>query len=193
MKILQRDFYSRNAVEVAKNLLGKNLVRQIGGEELIGRIVEVEAYRGSDDPASHAYRGKTPRNAVMFGKAGCAHIYFIYGKHYCLNVTAEREGVPGAVLVRALEPVAGIEIMRRNRKAKGLVDLMNGPGKLTEAMKITKELNGWDLTKGEELFICESDVKKGFRITSTKRVGVKNGADKLWRFYVEGSRFCFQF
>jgi len=189
MKILGRRFYSENTVEVAKSLLGKYLVRQIGKERLIGKIVETEAYRGSDDPASHAYRGKNSRNAVMFGEAGCAYVYFIYGKHHCLNVTTEKVGKPGAVLIRALEPVAGIETMKKNRRVKNLVNLTNGPGKLTEAMRVTKELNGWDLTKGERLFVCKPEVGENFRIASTARVGVKKGADKQWRFYIEDNKF----
>jgi len=189
MRILRREFYSRDTVEVAKDLLGKYLVRQIDNDLLIGKIVEVEAYKGSDDPASHAYRGKTTRNTLMFGEAGHAYIYFIYGKHHCLNVTTEKVGTPGAVLIRALEPIFGIEFMKKNRKSEDLVNLTNGPGKLTEAMKITKKLNGWDLTRGERLFVCEPALKGSFRIKSTTRVGIREGVDKPWRFYVEGNKF----
>jgi len=189
MRTLGRRFYSRDTIEVARNLLGKYLVRQIDRKRLVGKIVEVEAYRGVDDPASHAYRGETARNKLMFGEAGHAYIYLIYGKHHCLNVTTERVGVPGAVLIRALEPVAGIEFMKKNRKSNDLVNLTNGPGRLTEAMGITKELNGWDLTKGETLFISEPTRKESFCIRAATRIGVKKGVDKPWRFYIEANKF----
>lgn len=189
MRILGRRFYSRDTIEVARNLLGKYLVRQINQKTLVGKIVEVEAYKGTDDPASHAYKGKTARNKPMFGEAGHAYIYFIYGKHYCLNVITEKAGIPGAVLIRALEPIAGIEFMKKNRKSNDLVKLTNGPGKLTEALRITKELNGWDLTKGKTLFISEPTVKEVFSVKATTRVGVRKGEDKPWRFYIEANKF----
>ena len=131
LEILKREFYTENSVKVAEKLLGKLLVRELPEGTLIGKIVEVEAYGGRDDPASHAYRGKTPRNQIMFGKPGLAYIYFTYGMHYCLNVKAEREGVPGAVLIRALEPIEGIEIMKKNRGVEKITELTSGPAKLT--------------------------------------------------------------
>jgi len=189
LEVLKRSFYARNSVKVAKNLLGKILVRELPEGRLSGKIVEVEAYGGSDDPASHAYRGKTSRNEVMFGKPGLAYIYFTYGMHYCLNVKTEREGIPGAVLIRALEPLEGIEIMKRNRSIEKLSELTNGPAKLTKAMKITKELNGWDLTKGKKLFICKPKVKEKFEIATTYRIGIKVGTEKPWRFYIKRNPF----
>jgi len=188
-KILKRSFYAKNTVTVAKNLLGKFLVRKIGGRKLIGKIVEVEAYRGFDDPASHAHHGKTSRNWLMFGKPGYAYIYFIYGNHYCLNITTEKEGFPSAVLIRALEPVKGIDLMKKFRKTSNLKNLTNGPGKLTQALKITKKLNGLDLTKEDELYVCSGQKKENFEVVSTYRVGIKVGLDKLWRFYIKNNRF----
>jgi len=189
MKVLPRAFYARNTLIVAKELLGKHLVRRVKEGEMVGKIVEVEAYRGSDDPASHAYRGERPRNKLMFGKAGIAYVYFIYGNHHCLNVTTEREGTPGAVLFRALEPVKGIEIMKKNRGTKSLSNLTNGPGKLTQALDITKKQNGLELTNEGELFIHDLGGKEFPKIVSTKRVGVKAGLDKPWRFYIKENRF----
>lgn len=156
---------------------------------LVGRIVEVEAYRGSDDPASHAYRGVTQRNRLMFGKGGFAYVYFTYGKHYCFNVVTERQSVPGAVLIRALEPIMGIETMKRNRRTLKVLNLTNGPGKLTEAMSITGEQNGLDLTRSKELFICKPKEKEKFKVVSTKRIGIRVGVDKPWRFYIKNNRF----
>jgi len=189
MKVLPRAFYARNTLIVAKELLGKHLVRRVKEGEMVGKIVEVEAYRGPDDPASHAYGGKSPRNKLMFGKAGIAYIYFIYGNHHCLNVTTEREGTPGAVLFRALEPIKGMEVMQKNRGTKSLSNLTNGPGKLTQALSITKKQNGLDLTNEGELFIHDPEEKEFLEIASTKRVGVKAGLDKPWRFYIKENRF----
>jgi len=187
--VLNRSFYCRNTLTVAKQLLGKLLVRELPEGKVAGKIVEVEAYRGSDDPASHAYKGKTQRNQIMFGEGGYAYIYFIYGKHFCLNVTTEKVGVPGAVLIRAVEPVYGIEIMKRKRRTENVRNLTNGPGKLTQAMDITVELNGWDLTRGEKLYICDLDVVEPFEVVSSGRIGVKAGADKPWRFFIKGNLF----
>ena len=187
--VLSRSFYTRDTLTVAKELLGKHLVRRVGNGELVGRIVEVEAYGGGDDPASHAYRGVTARSRLMFGEGGFAYVYFTYGKHYCFNVVTGREGVAGAVLVRALEPLSGIEIMRRNRGMKSVRDLTNGPGKLTEAMGITREQNGVDLTKRGELFLCRARVVEGFEVVVGRRVGIRVGVEKPWRFYIKNNKF----
>lgn len=189
METLPRRFYSRDTLTVAKELLGKYLVRCTMEGRLVGRSVEVEAYRGSDDPASHAYRGMTQRNRLMFGKGGFAYVYFTYGKHYCFNVVTERQGVPGAVLIRALEPMMGIEAMKKNRGTRKVLNLTNGPGKLTEAMNITGEQNGLDLTRSKELFICKPEEKERFEVVSTKRIGIRVGVDKPWRFYIKNNRF----
>jgi len=189
MKPLPRRFYTRETLTVAEELLGKKLVRHSNNARLVGKIVEVEAYRGSDDPGSHAYRGMTPRNRLMFGKGGFAYVYFTYGMHYCFNVVTERQNAPGAVLIRALEPLNGIETMRKNRGNKNLLNLANGPAKLTEAMNITKKQNGLDLTRSKELFICESEVKENFEFVSAKRIGIKIGMDKPWRFCIKDNKF----
>jgi DNA-3-methyladenine glycosylase len=189
MTPLPRGFYTRETLTVAEELLGKKLVRYTNNTRLVGKIVEVEAYRGSDDPGSHAYRGMTPRNRLMFRKGGFAYVYFTYGMHYCFNVVTERQNAPGAVLVRALEPLNGIETMRKNRGNKNLLNLTNGPAKLTEAMSITKKQNGLDLARSKELFICEPNVKENFEIVTTKRIGIKVGVDKLWRFCIKDNKF----
>ncbi len=187
--VLPRIFYTRDSVTVAKELLAKFLVRRLEGRALIGRIVEVEAYGSGDDPASHAFRGVTARNRLMFGKGGFAYVYFTYGKHWCFNVTTGLEGVAGAVLVRALEPIKGIEIMQKNRGRGRLRELTNGPGKLTEAMRITGDQNGVDLTKDGELFICKSRVEEDFEVGVGRRVGIKVGMEKPWRFYIKDNKF----
>lgn len=189
MKPLPRRFYTRETLTVAEGSLGKQLVRYTNNSRLVGKIVEVEAYRGSDDPGSHAYRRMTARNRLMFGKGGFAYVYFTYGMHYCFNVVTERENVPGAVLIRALEPISGIETMQKNRETENVLNLTNGPAKLTKAMNITKKQNGLDLTRSKELFICEPKVKEKFEVVSTKRIGIKGGADKPWRFYIKNNKF----
>lgn len=189
MKPLPRRFYTRETLTVAEKLLGRQLVRHTNNSRLVGKIVEVEAYRGSDDPGSHAYRGMTPRNRLMFRKGGFAYVYFTYGMHHCFNVVTERQNVPGAVLIRALEPISGIETMRKNRGNKNVFNLTNGPAKLTDAMNITKKQNGLDLTRSRELFICEPKVKENFEVVFTKRIGIKVGVDKPWRFYIKNNKF----
>ncbi len=174
---------------VAKELLDKSLVRRTPAGDIIGRIVEVEAYKGRDDPASHAHRGKTRRNQLMFGRAGLAYVYFIYGNHFCLNATTERLGIPGAVLIRAVEILRGVELARNNRKTRNLVTLTNGPGKLTQALNITGAQNGVDLTTAGELFIAAYPSAGQFKIATSTRVGVKQGYAKPWRFYIEGNSF----
>lgn len=186
---LGRAFYERHTVSVAKDLLGKVLVRRLGNTVLEGVIVEVEAYRGEDDPASHAYRGLTGRNRVMFGQPGHAYVYFTYGMHHCLNITTEPAGHPGAVLIRAVQPVKGIETMQRRRGTQQVKSLANGPANLTEAFAVTKALNGHDLTVGTKLFIAESDSPKEFEIVSTSRIGIRVGLERPWRFLMKGSPF----
>jgi len=189
LKALPRSFYERDTVTVARELLGKHLVRRSDEGKIVAKIVEVEAYGGRDDPASHAYRGETPRSRLMFGKGGYAYVYFIYGNHHCFNVTTGREGVPGAVLIRAAEPVEGIDILLKNRRTKSLVNSTNGPGKMTKAMNITKLQNGLDLTQSQDLFISEPETEENFTITSTDRIGVRAGAEKPWRFYIRNNKF----
>lgn len=184
---LGRRFFQRYTPDVARGLLGCRLVRVVGGKRLTGVIVETEAYRGRGDPASHAYPGRTARNAVMFGEAGHAYVYFSYGVHYCLNVTAEGRGRPGAVLVRALEPLEGVLEMVENRRVKGGNHTADGPGRLTQALGIDKELNGEDLVISKRLFI-EPGAKPA-RVRRSKRIGISRGIERKWRFFIADNEF----
>jgi DNA-3-methyladenine glycosylase len=168
-------------------LLGRILFYDTGDGLLAGRIVETEAYTGASDPASHAYRGKTSRNAVMFGKAGFAYVYFSYGMHYCLNVTAEKPGVAGAVLLRAAEPLAGMETMRAHGDRGPEVRLLSGPGKIGRAFGLSLADNGRDLTRGPLGIAAGTPVGEA-DVVATKRVGISRAVDALYRFYVTGSR-----
>ena len=185
MSILPREFYLQDTVTVAKNLLGKRIIRKIGRQEISGIITETEAYRHKDDSASHAFRKITERNKVMFGDVGMAYVYFTYGMHYCFNVVAKHPKIKaGAVLIRAIEPEKGIKIMQENRKIGTLKNLTNGPAKLTQALEITKEHYGIDLTKNSKLFIAEG-IKKSKKISTRPRIGIKEATDKLWNFKIE--------
>lgn len=170
-KPLPRAFYARPSTEVAQALLGKVLL--LGSAA--GRIVETEAYLGLNDRAAHAWRGLTPRTRVLFGPPGHAYVYLIYGMYECLNLVAEAEGSPGCVLIRAIEPLAGIE------------RTTNGPGKLTRAMGITRAHNGADVTRGP-LLVCEEECAP-FTTGVSGRIGIAHNADWPLRFYVEGNRF----
>jgi DNA-3-methyladenine glycosylase len=185
---LPRTFFARFTPVVAKELLGCVLVRDLDGEMLSGKIVETEAYRGENDPASHAFRGRTARNAVMFGGSGRAYVYFTMGMHWCLNVTTERVGVPGAVLIRALQPLTGIETMRETRGVGEMEKLMNGPAKLTKALFIDGSFNGEDLVSSKRLYALSGsgDV---IRIQRTSRIGVSSGLERKWRFLVSGNPY----
>lgn len=186
---LPRSFYERESVVVARDLLGQRLVRWQDGVRLSGLICEAEAYRGSDDPASHAYR-RTPRSAIMYGPAGHAYIYFIYGMHYCLNAVTEPEGCPGAVLIRAVWPQEGLPIMRSRRPGQSDGRLADGPAKLCQAFDITTKLNGIDLTAVGALWIEPGTPVPTEEIEITPRIGVRGDAEargRLWRF-VWGSR-----
>ena len=185
---LPREFYARDTVQIAEDLLGKRLVRVRGKSWMVGLIVEVEAYRGSDDPASHAFRGLTPRNAPMFGEPGHAYVYFTYGNHYCLNVTTQSSGTPGAVLIRALEPLEGVSMMRRLRPNVSDLALTSGPGKLTKALAIDKSLNEVDMTRIGPLFI--EDARRGQNeIMRSTRIGIRVGKERLWRFYISRNQY----
>lgn len=184
-RILPRRFYSRSTVEVAKDLLGK--VVALG--ETAGMIVETEAYLGGDDLAAHSARGITDRTRVIFGAPGHAYVYLIYGMYECLNLVAEPEGVAGCVLIRAVEPLAGIEIMEKRRPAaRKREQLASGPGRLTLALGITRELNGADVTKGP-LTVRESPSAAGFEIVTSARIGITQCADWPLRFHIAGNRF----
>tara|TARA_B100001245_G_scaffold201032_1_gene161031 strand:+ start:1991 stop:2548 length:558 start_codon:yes stop_codon:yes gene_type:complete len=181
MNILPRRFYVSDTKKVARDLLGKTLVRKVGKRVLSGIIIETEAYKGKNDPASHSSRKKTERNKIMFGEVGRAYVYFTYGMHYCFNVVAKKEeDESGAVLIRAIQPIQGIKHMIKNRKTNVVSNLANGPGKLTQAMQITLKEYNLDLTKNSSLFIV--DGEKPAKIIAKPRIGIKTGVDKLWNF-----------
>ena len=192
---LDRAFYARNPRRVARELLGKVLVRESSKERLTGRIVEVEAYLGENDPAAHSAAGQTLRNAVLFGPPGYAYVYFIYGNHYCLNVSCEPEGRAGGVLFRALEPLTGIDKMAAARGItlhgeKDLPKLTSGPGRLCEAFCITRERDsGIDFTsKSSGLWIGDEGFKAR-KIAITPRIGITKAAENPLRYILSGNRF----
>jgi DNA-3-methyladenine glycosylase len=203
-RLVPRRFYNRDPRLVAPELLGKILVRREGRKIRAGRIVEVEAYLGENDPASHSARGETPRNAVMFGPAGFVYMYFIYGNHYCMNVSCLPKGIAGGILFRALEPLEGIEEMALARDIliagpRDLKNLTSGPGRLAEALGITRQRdNGKDLTSAKsDLFIVEDpiacsspkDYDRARRVLTTPRIGITKAADLPLRYVIAGNPF----
>ena len=186
---LSRSFYSRSTLDVAYDLLGKVLIRRIGRQNLAGKIVETEAYVGGHDLACHASKGHTARTSVMFGPPGFAYVYMIYGFYFCLNVVTERLGYPAAVLIRAIEPLENVELMRQLRNnPERETNIASGPGKLCMAMSIDKQLNGANLL-GATIWIEDRKLDPG-PIGASPRVGVDYAGeykDKPWRFYVDGS------
>jgi DNA-3-methyladenine glycosylase len=191
--ILPHSFYDRDPRSVGPDLLGKILVRRQGGKSLSGRIVEVEAYLGADDPASHSSIGKTARNAVLFGPPGFAYVYFIYGTHYCLNVSCLPEGTAGGILFRALEPIAGMSEMFKLRGIPEDSDprrLTSGPGRMAAAFGITRERdNGKDLASPESDLYIRDDGSPRPRVLVTQRIGITKAADMPLRYVVRGNRF----
>ncbi len=197
---LPRGFYDRDVVTVARELLGTHLLRMTEAGLVAGRIVEAEAYLAADDPANHAFRGRNRRNASMFGPPGHAYVYAIHSR-WCLNAVTEPAGVPSAVLIRAVEPLAGLELMRQRRAARAkkgrnnagngaTLDLARGPARLCEAFAIDRTLDGWDLTRGEQLWISRGATPLDPAETATsRRVGVTSACDVLLRFYVADSPF----
>jgi len=176
MGIIFQDFYNRKTIEVAKDLLGCKLNRRVGNEVLSGIIVEAEAYT-QNDPACHAYKGKTPRAITLFKQPGIAYVYFIYGMYHCMNVVTEEYDRAGAVLIRALEPIAPVKNT-------------NGPGKLCKALNITKEFNETDITsENSDLWIEEGIIVPKKQIITTTRIGIKHAVDYPWRFYIKDNKF----
>jgi len=189
---LDIEFYQRPTLTVARDLLGRHLVRPLDGQLVRGRIVEVEAYVGEDDAACHAHSGRTERNAAMFGPPGHAYVYFIYGMHHCLNIVTEREGYPAAVLVRALEPVSGIDAMRRRRKGRRDSELTNGPAKLCYAFDIGRTLDGVDLIRGSDLWLERGEGVGDDQIVTGTRINVRGDERAIsapWRFWVRGNSY----
>src|SRR5207248_938158 len=187
---LPRKFYLRDPVIVARELIGKRLVRETSAGLCGGRIVEVEAYPSQRDPACHASRGMTNRNAAMFGPPGHAYIYMIHSR-WCLNAVTEPAGVPSAILIRAIEPLEGVELMHQRRRTDIVRDLTRGPARLCEALAIDRTYNGWDLTMGRELWIAEdpdADARPA-RIARSGRIGISSAQRRLLRFFDADSRF----
>lgn len=179
---LPREFYLRDGLTVARELIGKKLVTNLRGELTSGIIVETEAYMGERDAAAHTFRGKTERTKIFYGAGGFVYVYLIYGMYLCTNVVANVENVPEAVLIRALEPVDGVELMKRRRGRENLRDLCSGPGKLSQALGVTKNFYGADLC-GEEIFITTTDLN--LPVAATKRINIDYAgaaADYPWRF-----------
>lgn len=184
VKRLSRAFFARDTLVVAQALLGHILVHESPQGRVAGRIVEAEAYRGAEDPGSHAYRGQTRRNVTMFGPPGHLYVYFTYGMHHCANIVCEKDGVAGAVLLRAVEPVEGMEIMATRR---GLTDprgLARGPARLCQAFGLDLRHDGADLIQGP-VWVGRSKALRG-AVQTSGRVGVAAGGDHRWRFYEEG-------
>lgn len=184
---LPRAFYMKDPALVARNLLGKVIVRRIGYEVLSGKIVETEAYYGDEDPASRAFRGEKTYNKVMFGEPGRVFIYMVHS-HWLLNIVAHPEGEVGAVLIRVLEPLQGIEIMSTNRGVENVRALTTGPGKLTRAISITNELNGMDVTEDGPLVVVEGE-DDDFEVGISHRIGVRVDLLQELRFFIKGNRF----
>ncbi len=192
MALLAREFYERDPKVVAAALIGKHLVRRTPQGVCSGIIVETEAYLATDDPASHSYRGKNRKNATMFGRAGLLYVYPIHGR-YCLNAVTETRGVASAVLIRAVQPVMGIELMQSRRQSP-LIDLARGPARLCEAFAVDRQLDGWDLTRGRRIWIesapDESTAKDSvIEIQITRRIGVTSAHDLHLRYIARNCEF----
>lgn len=192
---LKQDFYRQDAITVARKLIGKLLVRNIMGKKMVCRIVETEAYLGPEDKGCHAYQNKrTKRTEVMFKPGGYTYIYLIYGMYYCFNVVTGREDKPEAVLIRSVEPVSGLEMIKKNRdiKSKQKEDLTNGPGKLCQALKIDNDLNRLDLVNQDVIYIENQPAEKDFEVAAGKRINIDYAEEyknKLWRFYMKDNSF----
>lgn len=197
LKLIPREFYNRDPRRVARALLGKVLVRRQGESLLAGRIVEVEAYLGAGDAAAHSAAGRTPRNSVLFGPPGYVYVYFIYGNHYCFNISCLPDGEAGGVLLRALEPLAGIDEMMKNRGMAGpatnlqaLRMISSGPGRLAEALGITRERdNGKDVTSPASDLVVMEDGFRPKKVAITARIGITKSADELLRYVIAGNGF----
>jgi len=197
LKLIPREFYDRDPRRVARALLGKVLVRREKKTLLAGRIVEVEAYLGAGDAAAHSAAGRTARNSVLFGPPGHVYVYFIYGNHYCFNISCLPDGQAGGVLVRALEPLAGVEQMMKNRgmaavagDMQSLRMISSGPGRLAEALGITRERdNGKDVTCADSDLVVVEDGFRPRKIATTARIGITKSAEELLRYVIAGNAF----
>ena len=183
MRPLPRDFYHREPVDVARDLLGKVLVRRDRAGLCSGRIVETEAYLASGDTACHAFRGRTRKNATMFGPPGHLYVYPIHARH-CLNIVTQPAGIASAILIRAVEPLAGIRLMQSRRRLSDLLQLARGPARLCEAFHVDRRLDGWDLTRGTRIWITDGVAVTPDQIRGSARVGVTSAQDMQLRFFV---------
>ncbi len=183
---LNRDFFERPTLQVARELLGKQIVFNGNGQKLSARIVEVEAYIGKNDPACHASKGKTNRTAVMFGPGGISYVYFIYGMYHCLNFVTEKENFAAAVLLRAAEPEEGLESMKENSPRCSQKNLLRGPGRFCRSFGISTAHSGLDLTE-DTIYLEDRNIEVK-SIGKTTRVGINEGTDKMWRFYDNDSQ-----
>ncbi len=187
--ILPESFYLRPTLTVARELLGKFFVHRLGPAVVAGRIVETEAYHQDGDRSSHSFRGRTDRNEVMFRKGGVLYVYFTYGMHFCMNVVTEEEGVGAAALIRAIEPLDGLDIIRARRgKDKRLFDLTNGPAKCTQAFGINRRQNGASL-RGPEVYILDAPQVVDADVCRSSRIGITSSKELEWRFCVMGAPF----
>ncbi|MCB9103364.1 MAG: DNA-3-methyladenine glycosylase [Anaerolineales bacterium] len=197
MPILTQEFFARPTLTVARDLLGQRLVRDLDGQRLSGLIVETEAYIGPDDTASHARMGRTDRNAIMFGPAGVAYVYFIYGMYHMLNIVTDQPDFPAAILIRALEPLTGQTAMQAHRQKNNRplkpINLTNGPGKLCQALAIDRRLNHFPITQGHTLWLEPGDPLPDQAIAAGPRVGIDYATPECvaapWRFWIKGNRF----
>lgn len=193
-KKLKKSFYRRELISVARDLLGKMLVKSNGREFLAGKIVEVEAYDGDLDEAAHSYGGITKRNEIMFEAGGYLYVYFTYGAHHCCNVVTGKKGQGTAVLIRAVEPVLGLERLIKNRfgrklkNEKELINLTSGPGKICAAFRIERKHSGADLM-GKEIFILDGEKIKSKDIGVSKRIGITRSVDLPWRFFIKNNPY----
>ena len=193
-KKLENFFYQRELLNVARGLLGKVIVKADGNKILAGKIVEVEAYHGDFDQAAHSYGGLTKRNEIMFNEGGYLYVYFTYGAHHCCNVVTGKKGQGTAVLIRAVEPVSGIDVMIKNRfgrklkNDKEIFNLTSGPGKVCKAFSIDRSHSGSDLT-GENIFILDGRRIQKKEIGISKRVGITRSTDLPWRFFIKNNPY----
>ena len=193
-KKLKKSFYRREVIVVARDLLGKVLVKSNGKEILAGKIVEVESYHGDNDEASHSYGGITKRNEIMFEAGGYLYVYFTYGAHHCCNVVTGKKGQGTAVLIRAIEPIIGLNRMIKNRferklkNEKEIFNLTSGPGKVCQAFKLDRSHSGTDLT-GNKIFILNGEKIKSRDIGISKRIGITRSVDLPWRFFIKDNPY----
>ncbi len=180
-----RSFFDRDTCTVAEQMIGSYLIRNFEQSQIIVQITETEAYKGSGDPASHAYSGMTRRNKAMFGLPGTLYVYLSYGIHACVNVVTENQGIPGAVLLRGAVPIAGQEAIEKLRAGKPREIWLNGPGKLAQGLAVSLDFNGRDLFGEESIALCWKPREHAPKIKKTPRIGISRGTDLLWRFVID--------